>query len=157
MNKTFFLDLTHVNKCQTVSKISWHHIKQGKRTLGANKIAMEIIKENNLFCEKCFLHFDTKSIYNIHLSFVHQKGRNIMQLKLVDIKNEYEDLIHHSNISKPNKNLEKSRRKEMYTSVQFVITAFLENTIWIDIFYQFTRKRSNTSAQFVITAFLKNI
>ena len=68
---------------------------------------MERIKENDLFCEKCFLHFDTKYVYDIHLSFVHQKGGNIMQLKLVDIKNEYEDLIHHSNISKPNKNPEK--------------------------------------------------
>ena len=68
---------------------------------------MERIKENDLFCEKCFLQFDSKWVYDIHLSFVHQKGGNIMQLKLVDIKNEYEDLIHHSNISKPNKNPEK--------------------------------------------------
>ena len=78
-----------LNESEKLEESSTYYVKQGKRTLVANKIVMERIKENDLFCEKCFLKFDTKWVYDIHLSFVHQKGGSIMQLKLVDIKNEY--------------------------------------------------------------------
>ena len=51
----------------------------GKQNIKTRKIfIMASVYQKELFCEVCKLQFDKKSVYDIHLSFVHgQKKPNI--------------------------------------------------------------------------------
>ena len=72
---------------------------------------MEITNQA-LYCEKCFLQFDKKIVYDIHLSFVHKMNIEVKsEEKTIEIKEEDEGLVLQCEITKSKQNIANSIQK----------------------------------------------